>query len=773
MDTSNTHPYPTRRHLRRACERLTPVVLDFGPSQPRLVSYLCGMEGTGARATILLGPIAADRIPPSARVVVRSTDSEEPLAIESSTIVRLTSDTAAIPLAGATLRRLDQRWRARRTSGHAPLTLMVPVATEDGDVNVFPVVDLSGDWCSVEATHPLPEGASIEPVELVGDRRTLRRCRAVVQETLPWIDARGARRFRCRLLLAPLSGQRCGTPDLVSEPRRIRTILELAAMSHTRVCASSPDGCHISAVLVSSDDDLLELSAEEPLEPGVSLSRLQVTFELFDVAYEMLLRVSSVSRTFISTAYPMSMRRRRVRQERRVSCPPGEVRVCFVNPATGTDCAREVVDLSFAGLCFRRDQEDVLWSDLPLEDARLEWRGRSCALGELVVKGQSGDRAHTALALAPAADKHVLIDLLATLGHPDLGVDHGQDFRGMLDAYRRSGIFHGYMVRNLELVGPAAAHAARLIRRDGPQLTRTLVHEKDGQIDATISVLRAWESGWIVQHFGASSADGFRWSGELQMASLDYLIPRPAGRYVFFFVEVKNRSMNAFYERFFRLTGTSEAIERSTVQLWSLTGDHGAAPLHRSSEWPVRTVRARDEVVVARAGARALGPMTAAALSMVPGELRLPSLGAEFRRIGLERGREVELMYHRRRPAYALLHERCSPGLNLTGKLNATWLVPVHVSAEERRPALQAALARVHEKPPAVLGMDRFLLVPDGTDSDVLREAGWEHRMTVNTYVLNRAGLVRYYDYIADRYGAADLRARRSSASSERDKVAS
>src|SRR5206468_2354665 len=113
-------------------------------------------------------------------------------------------------------------------------------------------------------------------------------------------------------------------------------------------------------------------------------------------------------------------------------------------------------------------------------------------------------------------------------------------------------------------------------------------------------------------------------------------LPRPDAHYLVFFVRAGNARFNAFYEKFFNLTGTPEAVARPTVEYWVRRGS-SAAPWPEAPPHEVRPLAAADEALVARAAERSLGPMAARALSLVPGELTLPDTASRFAELGLER----------------------------------------------------------------------------------------------------------------------------------------
>lgn len=760
---------PTLRDLARACRALTPVVVDIGPGQPKLASYMNAVHGRGAAAWLHLGPIAADAIPERIGprgVVIRSTDPDVPFVVAARRMDAVGSDAARVPLEAARFERMPSRAARSEGRGREPMVLLIPGTDGDVEAHIYPILDLGSDFCSIEATIPLEPGRAFDQVEILGDRRRLRRASMRVLEAIPWRTPLGDRRFRCRLALGDeLVSEGSGRSyDVISEPQALRRTLQITGM--LEAAAWYEDGLgwgrgHLRLKEVGESSIVFAL--EPPLPETTQLpSRLQVGFELFDVSYEMTVRLMHRRAGRIEVSLPLSIRRRRRRSERRVQVPERtRVEIAFRNPAIGRMEVRAVRDLSFRGICFEMDRDrDVLWNELPLEGAELRWAGGVAHVGELEVRGTEegtrGDaRCHAMIRNTRTLEDLGFIDLLAHIGHPEAEVHDGSDFRGVLDVWMRGGLFAPHMQRNFEPLAPRISSVWRRLHESATDVARTLVHRTDGALDGTVSALRAWERTWIGQHFAAVSSKAGQVTGKLHFAYVDHVLLRPDAHYMLFFVKADNDRMNAFYHRFFDLTGTPEAVERSTVELWSRSADH-APPVAQSSSFRVRKIRASDETLIARAAAAVFGPLSAAALSFGAGELSLPDTSVRFRKAGLQRERRLRLVTCKRGPVWAVVEELASPGLNLTWMLNAAWVIPIHPELDPTREGLELGLRDFVDGPAPETPRDRFLLVPAGLSPEPLHSSGFEMEADAHMYAMNRAGLHRYHQYVADRYGEVD-----------------
>jgi len=777
--------------LRKAARRLAPVWIELPAPHPRLEGFASEVRGRGAHATLIIAPVCAGSLPAQpVPLTVRSRAAEAPVVLRAPTAWAEGNDRLAIPLAGAQLGLMPDRGRARR-SPHAAETLMLVVPGPGASHQVYPVVDLAASSGAIDAVAPLSPGTLLDPVEIVGKRHVLRVASAVVREAIPWLTARGEPRFRCRLDLGrpgrePADADGC----LLHEPRRVRRVIELAAMMEGRAQVVPVDGNarrpEADARLLAAGRDRIRLAVDGDPDVVARLGRrsvVRLAFDLFAVSYEMDVRILEagpdvVDPMVVEASFPLLLRQRRRRRRPRVELDGAGTGVTLAvrNPATGERIERPLLDASFGGFCFESDPAvDLLWSDLPLEDAALRWKGREAPLGQLWVRSVDAEpdgqeRCHVELAAKErASNDPLLIDLLATFGHPELEVHDGEGFTEILDTYDQAQLLGPYMKDNLRPTRPAAAVHWRRLHTAPSHLVRTLIHrDGDGRPDATISSLRAWDRTWLIQHFGATSSDGFRWSGELQEATLDWIIPRTDGEYMLFFIHAANSRMNAFYQRFIELTGTPEAISQNQVQLFRLPADMAQAVRageargpRESGVHPRVTVQppARGERdLVARTAEARLGAMIADALGFRTDELELPGCAARFAEAGLERRRSAEVVRVGRRARIALLHEDLSPGVNLTWMQNASWVLPLGGVPTLPLDALPAALAALHRRSSPSPAGDRFVLMPGDVDGGPLTEAGWVHQLDARIYVLNRAGLHRYYHYVTDRYGEVGVR---------------
>ncbi len=756
-----------RRIARSLGRSLTPVVIDLGASQPRFGSYL---EWDERQGTALLVPVAGEALSlalagTSGTIRIRSTDPAQPWMLMARAIHVATDRMAIVELARTDAVRMPERVPGRtQARGREPLVLAVHPGAGAIEGHIFPITSLGAEHCLIDATLPLERGQALGPVEVIGERRILRCATARVIEVIPWITAHGDRRFRCRLAFEEATAPAVVDQghDLMSDAERIGRLFELASMIELSGWYDAPGWPRARMRIGEFKDGLLTIDAAEvPPPAAIPLPYdVRIGFELFAVSYEGWVRLHRRRGSRFEVALPFVMRRRRRRREQRALVDRQRgVLLEFRSSATGERLSRPVLDLSFGGVCIEADPVDLLWRGACLEEARIVWPEGDVPLGDLEVRSVvrtvgKGIRCHLATRGLAPSDNPALISLLASSYHPEAERHDGTDFQSMVAFYEKAGLLGEFMLRNLRPVLPEATVVWRKLHDRESSVACTLVF-RGGQArepQAAFSGVRVWEKTWLAQHFGALGSADRRATGILQLAYVDFVMPQRDTHYMSFFVRAENSRMNTFHEKFFELTGTPESVSRVTLSLWMLRA--GASPPGGGlADHELRPMSESDELVVSRAAERALGSMATSALSFVPREFDLPDTAARFARLHLDRRREASVIAEGDAIKAALFKEHTSPGVNLTWMLDAWWFLPVESfwTMEDRPVAIAAdeIARRPSDRPQA----DKFLIVPECVPTGPLAAAGFEKLLNAHLYVLNRSGLRRYYEYIADRYG--------------------
>jgi hypothetical protein len=208
---------------------------------------------------------------------------------------------------------------------------------------VFPVHRIGSESCEIRCTSPLAVGTDLQCVELVGDRRLLRRASAQVLEVVPWYLADGSPTFSCRLSLGEEVAENAETHDLVTDAAQVRRLLQQAAAMRVQGWFEAPGYGRGRLAWMEVGKDFRVVRAQQALlSPLASARSIRIGIELFAIAYELDVRPIETQSDQLRTSLPLILRRRRRhRRDQRVPVDPSlRVELGFRNPGLAQGARR-------------------------------------------------------------------------------------------------------------------------------------------------------------------------------------------------------------------------------------------------------------------------------------------------------------------------------------------------------------------------------------------------------------------------------------------------
>ncbi len=377
--------------LRAAAHELLPVVIEMGPEQARFSSFIGAVEDEGGGYAVL-EPIA-EALPEVVDQPFRIVSAAGPgWFVVAHRIERIGPQRVRVELTRA--RAFDAE--AAESSVAVPATellvLVIPGGLHGSSAYVFPVQRIGADVCEIRSSVALEPGRDLDCVEIVGDRRLLRRASAQVLETVPWYLPDGSRSFSCRLSLSEEGiGDAERAHDLVAEPAEVSRLLGLAGTMQCEGWYEAPGRGRGLLRFVDVGEDHLRFALSAPPSRGGlhTQVRIRVGVELLALSYELDVRMLQHDDGHLVTTLPLILRKRRGhRRDQRVQVsPPHQVELSFRNPVTGAVHKHLVAELSYFQVTFECQVAGaVLWQGLPLQQAQLTWRDRLVHLGDLAVE---------------------------------------------------------------------------------------------------------------------------------------------------------------------------------------------------------------------------------------------------------------------------------------------------------------------------------------------------------------------------------------------------
>jgi len=320
------------------------------------------------------------------------------------------------------------------------------------------------------------------------------------------------------------------------------------------------------------------------------------------------------------------------------------------------------------------------------------------------------------------------------------------DFESAYRFYVQASLLDARMLEELMAARRQAAHTWTSLHRCGVDLAVSLVAtNQDGDVEAAISAVRAWDDTLLVQHLAALPRAPRGLGIALMQAWFDYVRPWTKVDYLAFFVNAKNQSANSFHEKLLHV-GQAEGVTRASIAVW-----RRPAELARNAGLfgqPGRTLDGIDEPFVSAAARRHLGRTAASALGFLPGQFSLPRTTVGFGKIGLVRRRSLSVLADSGgAPRVAMIEESTSYGVNLTSFLSSTWLFPLddELTADDLRSV--AFNLRDHER-----NSGRLLMSSGGAYDASFAGAGFTKAYEIYLYVADHRGMLDYLHYIRRRH---------------------
>jgi hypothetical protein len=314
--------------------------------------------------------------------------------------------------------------------------------------------------------------------------------------------------------------------------------------------------------------------------------------------------------------------------------------------------------------------------------------------------------------------------------------DEGVELASLVELYENAGLLHGFMRQRLAEQWSRAENNWRTLSSSKANvMLSSYVFDQRQKLCGAISFVRVWDDTWLAQHFAVAPGSDRGVSGTLQERQLTAFLARSDAKRLAFFVDAENSVMNAVLRRLRRASGPASTCVSGALLRWPL------ARRGPGSQSDVRPLARAHEGAVAFAAANLFGERAAESLGLVTGRFMLPSSSAAFARIGLERARIGILLEPGSGGApCALLREVTSPGVNLTGMLDAWWPLPLAnlTSANARAVADVLAEAAISER------SDQLLVLPPGVPMKPFLEAGFSALLRTALCVLDREDVEHY-----------------------------
>lgn len=440
----------------------------------------------------------------------------------------------------------------------------------------------------------------------------------------------------------------------------------------------------------------------------------------------------------------------------RIRLAPGEGHVELRTLLGAETVRRSAADVEMEGIGFTAEPGDLLPIGTRLPSLTLVLAGGATvrAAGRVVsrraLESGSGPRAvRCGVRLDPLTPEaqSTLADVIVGRTHPGLELARGLGFDAVWCFLRETGFLYAEKEQQLRPSLPEirTTMTRLLAHPEGP--LRTLVFRAPaGDIQGHVSVVRAYQRTWMLQHLAVRKDGGSTMAAAraLNQGIIDYLEHLPDAEWIRIWFRPKNRYPARTFGRFARVQFDHHRNHVKTYAYYTAPSE--GAPELALPGATVAEATAADWADIRRHFV-ARGETALLSAEDLCGAADLSQMDDAYREIGLTRRREALVARRDGRLLGFALLEISSPGINLS---DITTAFRMHAAVNE--PAVVSALAAAARRRYADLGRPLAIGLHDAPDDAAWREAGFTHVKEYSCMTGHRSLWRRYVEFVSRLY---------------------
>ncbi|HEX4459110.1 MAG TPA: hypothetical protein VIA18_14130, partial [Polyangia bacterium] len=628
--------------LRRAARLLTPASLRASVAGPRLQTLIEDVARRKREVVLTLSPVRRQLEPGTHATIDFQLDGT---AYVVHTVVAEMLDRGARFI----VKRGPEPRPARGARVSPPAGRMVALFVPDGaglGLCCQPILDIGLRAMRLQSSYPFERGTRLRRLTIILNHEIVRVAEGSVLTCAEVVDPVGRKSFECSVRLrAPTERDPDDDPaELleISEPTRVRGILwALCDLSHPVTMRVGHQLLRGRLEPIKGPRDALPAMrcTLERADATPAVGAVQLECALYGSGYRFYARLTGMVGRVLMLAPAPGGREWHRRDEERLVLGDGVATFEFVHPVTRRRSRRAVEDASAHGVGFRREpDDDAIWPGLPRDDARLILPGVTVRPSEATVRTLSTHRCGVELGQISEAQRDRFRVELARLAVKPIELSDGDNLDEIVRFHQSVHLLENEMGHNLDAAREATRTQWLAAHQHPDGLMRTAFVRWKGGVGATLTLVRAYEATWVLQHSAVASPAVPANPGMLHSLLVRLAIPRPDGEYVCGYIDEDARSQHAVMDAFFNEWSTPEHRGATRFVLWTAESRRdkgGPKPKH------VRRLKRSEERLVEHAASRVLDPICARALGLRPGEIGMPATHAAYAKVGLVRAREA------------------------------------------------------------------------------------------------------------------------------------
>jgi hypothetical protein len=395
---------------------------------------------------------------------------------------------------------------------------------------------------------------------------------------------------------------------------------------------------------------------------------------------------------------------------RRITPSPAAV---FFHPFFRKRIHRDISDLCTTGFSIRDDaDETLLMPGMMIDDLSIIHAGITIAhcTGQIIYRREEANTTLYGIAILDM-DVHSysrINQLLSAHADPHISVSTQVDMDALWEFFFQTGFIYpkkyGYFQTNRK----SYLETYRKLYQENPDIARHIIYEEKGKIYGHMSMVRAYDRAWLIQHHAARPMEN-RMPGYVVLRHMilflhgAYTLPSAKMDYVMCYFRPENKFPDRVFGGFARDLNNPQGCSLDLFSYLTFASEDASMPLPEG--WLLREISISDMWELDHFYRRTSGGLFLDVLKSAP-EADGESLQKLSEGHGMMRKWSIYGLFHEHRPVCALIVNQSDFGLNLSEILNS-----ITVMVIEQDLLAWEVLASVVSQLAAVYGIDKIPLL--------------------------------------------------------------
>ncbi len=369
---------------------------------------------------------------------------------------------------------------------------------------------------------------------------------------------------------------------------------------------------------------------------------------------------------------------RKTRNPRRNLSPSPTI--VFDHPLVRKRVHREVSDISSSGFSVHEKPDEVLlMPGLIIPQLTINYVDAvklTCSAQVIYRQPAEDDMIRCGLAITDMSIESYsfLTGILARAQDPHAYVSPEVDMDELWEFLFESGFIYPSKYRLMQTDRDLFKETYRVLYQENPDIAKHFTYQKNGRIYGHISMVKAYEKSWLVQHFAAEGVEGRRVGFVVLKQIIAYLndayrLPSSGTDYALCFYRPDKRIPNMLFGGFARMLDDPQGCSTDLFCYLPYTGYSINLELPRG--WRLEESTPYDVAELNRFYRTVSGGILMKALGFDGEDYYSSSVEEAYGRIGFLRKVKVFSLFHEQKLAAVFLVDRSQRGLNLSELLNS------------------------------------------------------------------------------------------------------